>query len=106
MYITFDIDAPVVGVKDNAVYLKGSKDFKEKIYVVLNMDMHRMIQSEILEKKADYCSRYDHFCGVGIVAVEAIKADETNTMFNYETEEMDIVEQYVVVSFTVDMEHG
>jgi hypothetical protein len=82
--------------------------------VVLSREMFSDTLASWLDAKASYLETFNHFAGVGYVALEYATKDDVGTTISkrlvvpeYEGEDMVPIDIYgEVKSFTVDMEHG
>ena len=105
----------IIGADDKYVYLKEGFD-TEFFIIKIKQKLYLECCSSWLNSKAEFCKRYNHFCGVyGNMNVEEYKnSGEINIVVDYTGEEDDLkpiyknVPIYEVISmnFYVDMEHG
>jgi hypothetical protein len=108
----------ILGANSKFIFIKEQNLENDDLYVLRIKRSHfnKMIKLWI-DSKADYCKRYNHFCGeFGSFSIETKEYGETNLLIDskYDSEKDELIPIYKkvkvlsVLSFNeyCDMEHG
>jgi hypothetical protein len=107
--LDFDIsESHVLGVTAEYVHIKGNK-----VVLLIPREMYIRVWNMWLNRKAEYCKLWNHYCGVGgyIDVIESVPTHDI-TLNDYDQNNENIIEvvykAFIVkqVGNYIDMEHG